>query len=138
MVGTVSALWVTVLSVTSPRGRCAALVLAAALVVPSGLAAAEAASAHQECEREGHSCGRSALVAPCCCHAGPVGTPASTTTTAGRQTLAQEHGPLVVATPFLVVPVDADGVSSVVLRMHAPPHGYYRADLSLLLSILLI
>ena len=122
----------------STRGRFTALVLLVALVVPSGLAAADTATAHQECEQEGHSCGTSALVAPCCCHAGPVDPPASTATTAGRQTLTHEHGALVQAAPFLVVPTDADGVSAAVLRMHAPPHGYYRADLSLLLSILLI
>lgn len=125
-------------SLLSTRGRFAALVLVVALVVPSALAAVETATAHQQCEREGHSCGTSALVAPCCCHAGPVDPPASTATTAGRQTLTHEHGALVQAAPFLVVPSDADGVSAAVLRMHAPPHGYYRADLSLLLSILLI
>jgi hypothetical protein len=128
----------TMRSLLSLRGRFAALVLLVALVVPSGLAAADTATAHQECEQEGHSCGTSALVAPCCCHAGPVDPPASTATTAGRQTLTHEHGALVQAAPFLVVPTDADGVSAAVLRMHAPPHGYYRADLSLLLSILLI
>jgi hypothetical protein len=124
-------------SLLSLRGRFAALVVLVALVVPSGLAAADTATAHQECEREGHSCGTSALVAPCCCHAGPVDPPSSTTTAAGRQTVTNEHASLVQA-PFLVVPRDADGVSAAVLRMHAPPHGYYRADLSLLLSILLI
>ena len=129
---------VTVLSLTSPRGRFAALVLAAALVVPSGLAAADAASAHQECEREGHSCGTVALVAPCCCHAGAADRSASAATTVGRQTLTQLHDALLVVPAFMVAQADADGVSSVALRMHAPPHGYYRADLSLLLSILLI
>lgn len=129
---------VTVLFLTSPRGRFAALTLAAALVVPSGLAAADAASAHQECEREGHSCGTAALVAPCCCHAGAADRSASAATTTGRQTLTAWHGPLVMASAFFVVPADVDGVSSAVLRMHAPPHGYYRADLSLLLSTLLI
>lgn len=120
------------------RGRFATLTLAAALVVPSGLAAADAASAHQECEREGHSCGTAALVAPCCCHAGAADRSASAATTGGRQTLTEWHGPLVMASAFFVVPTDVDGVSSAVLRMHAPPHGYYRADLSLLLSTLLI
>ena len=118
-------------------GRLAAFVLAAALTVPGAVSAAGDA-AHQQCEREGHACGSAVLVASCCCDGGVVDQSAPASSPEGRRTLTQLHDALLVAPAFMVAEMDVDTVSSAVLRMHAPPHGYYRADLSLLLSILLI
>ena len=111
--------------------------LAAALAAPATLVAADAGADHQQCEREGHPCG-SAIHAPCCCHVGPADQPTPASPPSGRTALVGlDAAPLTVAA-FLVASIDADSVSSAVLRLHSPPHGYCFADLSILLSILLI
>ena len=125
------------LSLNTSLGRLAAFVLTAALAVPGALVAA-GDTVHQQCEREGHACGSAVLVASCCCHGGAVDQSAPASSPEGRRTLTQLHDALLVIPAFMVVPADADGVSSVALRVHAPPLGSHLADLSILLSTLLI
>lgn len=114
-----------------------AVALAATLAAPATLSAVNAGSDHQQCERDGHSCGKAALVS-CCCHAGQADQSAPVPSPSGRTTTIGIDATPVAVPAFATSVTDPDGISSAVLRMHSPPHGFHFADLSILLSTLLI